>query len=322
MKNIFCMRSRIFLVLAGFFAIIWPAMAFAQSSGSNQGLTISPFLLERKMEKGQSTDELIDITNTSDRVLPVEITINDFVPVGENGQQQFLPAGDGDARFSLSKWVHITGSPKPQLAPGEKTSIAFTITPPANAEDGGHYGAILFGFQGGQAEGTAVAVAQKIGAIILVKLGKVNEEGQVAKFSTERGFYEYPPVTFVTRFNNTGNVHVKPRGSISITNMFGRKIASVQVNENANNVLAQSERQFKSAWSDTFAFGRYAAEVKLVYGDSGQVASAKTVFWVIPWKVSLVAAVVIFLILLLLITGIRRYNRWILKQANKQRNKK
>ncbi len=301
------------MLVAGFLAIGAPARA--QMGPAGQGLTITPFLLERQMQKGDTSNEIIDIINTSDQPMPVDITINDFVPVGDNGQQLFMDGGKGDPRYSLSSWITIESNPKQNLAPHERTSLEFSIHPPMNAEDGGHYGAILFSFMPPQPEGSAVAVAQKLGAIILVKLGKVSESGQIVKFGAIKFFHEYPPVEFTTVFKNTGNVHVKPRGSIVVTNMFGRKIASVLVNENANNVLADTERAFTSTWKDRFGFGPYRAEVRLVYGDSGQIETARTTFWIIPWKITLAVAAGLFILLVLLIGGVRRYNRWLLKRA-------
>lgn len=286
---------------------------FAQTN--TQGLIISPFLLERQMEKGQTTDEIIDITNTSNRALPVDISVNDFFPQGLNGEPVFKNAGEGDSRFSLSSWITIKSNPKPLLNPGERTSINFSITPPLNAEDGGHYGAILFTFQNSRPEGSAVAVAQKLGAIILVKLGKAVESGEVASFKTTKSFYEYPPVDFLTIFHNTGNVHLKPRGGIVITNWFGRKADTISVNPNANNVLPQSSRQFISQWKTGFAFGHYTAEAQLVYDQTGTVVTAKTSFWVIPWKITLSVALGLFLLLFLLVWGIRLYNRWLINKV-------
>ena len=180
---------------------------------------------------------------------------------------------------------------------------------------------MLFTFQGPTPSGTAVAVAQKLGAIILVKLGKATESGQIVSFGPSKTFSEYPPITFTTRFKNTGNVHVKPRGSIIITNMFGKTVANVSVNENANNVLPNSERLFTSTWKDSFGFGRYTASEKLIYGDSGQVEMATTSFWVIPWKTSLIVVVVLFLSILILVWVMRIYNRWLLNKALNMRNR-
>lgn len=290
------------------------SFAFAQSLTTGQGLSISPFLLERKMEKGQTTNEIIEISNTSDQVLPLNITINDFLPQGTTGQQVFLDSGQGDPHYSLSSWITIHSPPKQVLQPHEKTQISFSITPPLNADEGGHYGAILFSAQTSNLEGTSVAIQQKLGAIVLIKLGKAVEDGQISKFEPEHSYYNYPPVSFITSFKNSGNVHVKPRGSISIHNWFGRKIANVLVNENGNNVLAQTERDFTSTWKDKFAFGRYRAEVKLVYGDSGQVLIASSSFWVIPWKMTLGGAIGLFVLTLLGIYGVRKYNKWLIKK--------
>lgn len=296
----------------------------AQATAS-QGLTISPFLLERQMQKGETTEEIIDITNTSSRALPVDVTVNDFYPQGDNGEPVFLDAGKGDSHYSLSSWLKIESNPKPILQPGEKTSINFSITPPINAEDGGHYGALLFTFQGGSAEGSAVAVTQKLGAIILVKLGKATTGGNVSEFKTAKSFYEYAPVTFLTKFKNTGNVHVKPRGGVVITNWFGKKVATVLVNENANNVLPDSERQFTSIWKTGFAFGHYKAEAQLVYDDTGTIASSVTYFWVIPWKITLLIAFILFVLIALFSWMMRAYNRRLIKkvyQAQQKRDKK
>jgi hypothetical protein len=318
--------SRLLWVLAAVVVLpcifLVPPRVLAQALTQQQGLTISPFLLERQMQKGGSSDEIIDIANTSDRTLPVVISVNDFIPVGEDGQQQFVSPGQGDPRYSLSSWINFTSDPKPLLVPGEKTSIHFTIRPPADAEDGGHYGAILFTFQSSPQAGTGSVIVQKLGAIILVKLGKALENGQISKFGPDHSFYQYPPVTFTTRFKNTGNVHVAPRGSIAIYNMFGREIATTLVNENANNVLANTERQFISTWNSNFAFGLYHAKLKLIYGDSGSVDAAEATFWVLPWKTALLFGLLLFIFILIFTHLVRRYNRWLLNKAYGNQNKK
>jgi hypothetical protein len=288
--------------------------ASAQTTAS-QGLTISPFLLERQMDKGQTLNEIIDAVNTTNRTLPVDISVMDFIPVGDNGQQQYLDPGQGDPHFSLSSWISIKNNPKQVLKPNERTEVNFSITAPQNADNGSHWGAVMFSFQGPAVSGSAVQVTQKIGAIVLIKLGKAQEDGRITNFQTDKNFYEYSPVRFLTSFNNTGNVHVKPRGAITITNSFGKKVGSVLVNENANNVLPQSSRTFESMWKDKFAFGKYTADVQLVFGDSGTVVSAETNFWVIPWKLTIGLGLLLFIVLIILIQGLKIYNRWLINKA-------
>lgn len=303
----------VFSIVFGFSTI-----ALAQNLDPNrptQGLSVSPFILERQMEKGQTLQETIEATNTTDRTLPIDISVDDFTASGDNGQQTFLQSGEGDQTYALSKWITVSNSPKLVLKPHEKTQIVFKITAPQNAENGGHYGAVMFSFSGAPVAGSAVQVSQKIAAIILVKLGKSIEAGNINKFETVQSLYDHGPIVFDTRFHNTGNVHVKPRGAITITNMFGKKVGTAIVNENGNNVLPNSERLFASSWKDDFAFGRYTASVQLVYGDSGQVITAETSFWVIPYRLIFGIAFGLFIIIFGLSFGIRKYNQWFMKKV-------
>ena len=316
--------SKSFLFLAITFFLATPAMSLAQipNLGTSQGLTISPFLLERQLEKGQTLEDSIDVSNTTNNTLPIDIIVKDFLPTGDNGQEIFLDAGQGDPTYSLASWVTIKNSPKLVLGPHEHTNVDFSITPPMNAEDGGHYGAILFSFKGATVNGSAVQVTQQLGAVLLAKLGKVTEDGTIAQFSPNHSFYEYPPVDFITRFKNTGNVHVQPRGGISVYNMFGKQIANVQVNPNAFNTLPNSERNYPAQWKDTFGFGRYTAVERLTYGDSGVMVNASTSFWVIPWRLIIGVGILLFILLVILRTLLRRYNASVIRKAYEMQQKK
>ncbi len=310
-------RGRVWLSIL-FFAVLFcvpMSHGFAQESGQIRGLTITPFLIELQLEKGQTVSKEIELINTNPFPIVVNPEIKDFLPEGENGQQTFFEPGKGDPTFSLSSWIKLENPAQINLKPKDSIKFKFDITPPQTAENGGHYGAILFSFQGVGIEGSSVAVTQKIGTIVLVKLGKAIEDGNIVNFSTEKGMYEYPPITFTTKFKNTGNVHVKPRGSVTIYNSFGKKVGLTKVNENGNNVLPNSERVFKSEWEDTYAFGRYTADEKLTFGDGGQLVTSQTSFWVIPWRMALGLIIGLFILGIILVAGTRRYNKWIIQQA-------
>jgi hypothetical protein len=312
----------IILSLVLIFGFTFTSTALAQGASTNnrpeQGLSISPFILERQMDKGQTLNETIEVTNTTNRTLPIDISVNDFTASGEDGQQTFLEPGEGDQTYALSKWITISNSPKLVLKPQEKTEVQFTITAPQNAEDGGHYGAVVFSFAGAPVDGSAVQVAQKLASIILVKSGKSKEDGLISEFKTKHILSQSSPIAFETKFKNTGNVHVKPRGAITIYNMFGKKVGTALVNPNANNVLPNSDRIFESNWQDKFAFGRYTASVELVYGDSGAVVKSQTSFWVIPFKLVGGLALILLVIIVVLTFGMRRYNRWFMAKLQAQ----
>jgi len=114
---------------------------------------------------------------------------------------------------------------------------------------------------------------------------------------------------------------------VGITDMFGRKLAAVNVNTPPGNVLPQSTRTFKQALDKAVIgnkrlFGRYKATLKTTYGSDKKVITSTVVFWIIPYR--LVAAVILALVSLFFLLRflIRRYNRRILAQAQKRNQPK
>ena len=71
------------------------------------------------------------------------------------------------------------------------------------------------------------------GVLFLIKVdGNITEKADLAESFTanpdgkQSFFFENSPITFVTRFNNTGNVHVKPSGKIELTSALQVEVKS------------------------------------------------------------------------------------------------
>ncbi|HXY17902.1 MAG TPA: hypothetical protein VEH48_00585, partial [Candidatus Nitrosopolaris sp.] len=136
-------------------------------------------------------------------------------------------------------------------------------------------------------------------------------------------FFQSAPLNFVERLKNNGNVHLQPTGQVTITDMFGRKLATLPVNVPPGNILPASIREFsqaldKSVIGNKKLFGHYTAKMSVTYGTDKKALNSSLGFWVIPFK--LVAGVIIVLIagFFAIRYAIRRYNRYILEQANKR----
>jgi hypothetical protein len=156
---------------------------------------------------------------------------------------------------------------------------------------------------------------------------------QLSDFKTDKFIYEYLPTTFEIKVQNSGNIHLIPVGDIFIDQGDTKDIAVFPVNEGRGNVLPQSGRTLTASWSDGFAvkvpkeengavvrndngetvyttkwdftkadkfrFGKYTANLLLVYdnGERDIPLEASVDFWIIPWKILLVAGVVVILVL-------------------------
>ena len=304
--------------------------ASTTSSNYGQALEIAPPIIYLSANPGQTITTQIYIRDISSGNLIVSGKVNDFVAAGEDGTPKILLNNVTNNPYTLQSW--ITPISSLLLIPREIKALPVTIKVPANASPGGHYGVIRFTATPPSLAGSGVSISTSLGSLILVTVsGKITENLSVHSFSVNKAgntgsFFESGPLNFVEQIKNTGNVQEQPVGQVSIVDMFGSKLASVNVNLPPGNVLPQSIRKFTQPLDSTvignkFLFGRYTAKLKVTYGANHKVITAALVFWVIPYRL-------IGLIIILLIGGffvlrhvIRRYNKHIVAQAQKQNRK-
>ncbi len=281
-----------------------------------EGLGIDPFLIEINTQIGTTTTKKIKLTNTTNDALSFVASINDFVPNGNTGQALFLDSEkESDPRFSLNRWVTITKQPTFTIPPRGNTEVEFSITPPVNAEPGTHYGGILFGRPAEELKDSETGVQQKVGAIILVKLGKSEENVQVANFGANKKIFQKEIVNFDTLLSNEGNVHSKPKGDITIKNIFGKAIAQVPVNRDALIMLPQTHRSFLSEWDPKFEIGRFTAEEVLYYGNPKLELHSTVVFWILPFKEIGLGLLILLISGIIMYRGVKAYNSYIIKHS-------
>ncbi len=297
------------------------------SPATAQGLEISPPVIELRADPGQTLTVQIRLRDVSSGPLVVRATADDFGAKGENGDPQILLDEKEATRYSLKFWVEPL--PSFSLVPQEVKTIPVKIVVPANAEPGGHYGVIRFTGTPPELEGTGVSLTASLGALVLLRVsGDITEKLAVEEFYTSKtlenksvkktGFFETGPIGFTERLKNGGSVHVKPVGYVSVYNMFNKRIAQLPVSNPARNVLPSSIRKFDQQLETKRLFGRYTAKMDVSYG-SGKRLTETVSFWVIPYKLILIALVAIILLIVVLRQGLRRYNRWIISQASRRR---
>jgi hypothetical protein len=296
---------------------------------NGQALEIAPPLLYLTVNPGQVVHTQILIRDIASGNLIVTGQVNDFVADGEDGAPKVLLNSNYNDPYSLKGWV--TPLPSLELIPEQIKTLPVTLNIPANASPGGHYGVIRFTATAPSLQGSGVSLSASLGALILLTVsGKITEHLSVQEFSVNHTgktgtFFESGPLNFVERLKNTGNVHVEPAGQVQISDMFGKNLATVNVNVPPGNILPSSTRKFSQSLDKTVIgnkrlFGRYRANLKITYGTSKKVLATSLVFWVIP--VRLIAIIIALLIigLFLLRYAIRRYNRYILDRAQKSRH--
>lgn len=303
--------------------------ATAPAGGTGQALEIAPPIENISGNPGQTVHLTIKLRDISKSDLIVSGEVNDFVAAGEDGTPKILLKNDdNDNPYSLRKWVSAV--PTFRMSAGHIQNLPVTITIPANAAPGGHYGVIRFTGTPPDVKGNGVSLSASLGTLVLLKVnGPVKEELSIKEFSASKdgktsSLFESGPLDFIEKVQNSGNIHESPTGHIVIKNMFGKTIAGLNINVPPHNILPASTRKFtepldKTVIGNKKLFGRYTADMTLTYGSGGSQKTLKSSmsFWVIPWRLILIIIVVLIGGFFLLRSLMRRYNRRII---NKSRN--
>lgn len=310
----------VLIASAGFFA----HQAFATAIVSNgddgsisQELSLSPFIFNEQIQKGQSAREVIVLTNQSSDTIQLSAATSDFIPGADNGNPIFNPDdAQNNPQYSLSSWLSI-GKVPPRVAPGSAVTIPVTITVPTDAEDGSHYGGVLFTYSIPQPFGL-VSITKKAATLFFVQTGTANPQLSIQKFQANKKIVTGGTVSFSSEFLNDGNIHLQPKGYIHISNLFGTEVAAVQVNADAHILLPQTSRTFISSWNTSFRFGPYQLDQVVYYGAPGQTvfeAHAIQTIWILPVMPLVIILVALIILFFLARFGIRKYKKHILERA-------
>ncbi len=280
--------------------VILSFLVFPYAKAANEtSISISPLIFDLSANPGDTVTNELLIRNSGAEPTVVSVEALDFVASGEEGE---INLTDSQSTYSLASWIELDSN-QFTLKGGEQTKVKFSIRVPFNAEPGGHYASVYVHLSPTlENASSGSGVGQKIGSLILMKVAGTTKEGAEAEtFKTTKSVYENGPVNFNIRIKNTGSVHVKPKGIIAITDIFGKKVADVAVEQ--KNILPGAVRHTTATWEKTPKFGKYTATLLSYYGSDNKLLTTATTFWIIPWKTFAVIAAVIILLIVLIWLG-------------------
>jgi hypothetical protein len=306
--------------------------AKAANQNAGQALEIAPPVLNLTADPGQTITTKIILRDVSTSRLVVRNQINDFVAGGEDGTPRLLLDDTAEASpYSLKSWIQPL--PEFTLNPKEINELPVKIVVPRDAAPGGYYAVVRFTATAPDLDSTGVALSASLGTLVLMRInGDAKESTKIEQFTTTKGgketkLFESQPVTFLARLKNEGSTHEQPTGAIVVSDMFGNKIAGVNVNLSRGNVLPGSIRKFeqpldKSTIGNRFLLGRYTAEMTLTYGTKGQTITESTSFWVIPYRLVAFALLLILILIIVIRISLKRYTERVVERSRSRRRRR
>jgi hypothetical protein len=281
------------LVCFGVFGFCFFSSLNQTKAVESSGLALSPPTFELSANPGDVLENTIRLENLTERSMKIAVDKRNFTALGEEGGIDFTTE-DEEASFSLASWVTVFPS-EAEIGPKKTITFTFRTEIPLNAEPGGHFGSIVFKTGGAMPGQTGAALSQELGALVLLRVaGKATEKAFLESFNSNKKIWEKGPVEFEIRVRNQGNVHIKPIGIITITDFFGKKVDSFNIEP--KNVLPGSIRKSTAVWNKKFLIGKYNATVILNYGIQNQMISGSTTFIAFPYKIGgIILAVLLIL---------------------------
>lgn len=333
MKRLTRYISLALMGLSLFFMGMVPALAASQSSsGTGNGLKISPVRTDLTIAPGSSASVTIYVQNVTSADATFQALVNDFVAGNNENGQPSLILDNSKYAPSHSLKRYIASIPNVTIAAGQTRPVQVSINIPADAAGGGYFGAVRFAPVENTNGKQNVTLAASVGSLILVKVpGDIKDNLTISSFDVRNSaaansgssfFTSSGSLYSVVRFNNQGNVQEEPFGKI-ILKKGGKVLQTTEINNTdpRGNVLPNSIRRFSVKLDKVGSWGKYTVEGNFGYGTNGQLLSATSSFYVVP--VMLIASVVVVLALVLLaIFGLprvmRRYNQRVLRRAGRR----
>lgn len=272
---------------------------YAQSNEDTRNYTVIPPAIEYSIKPGAIAEGTLKIVNDAPEITTFNLTVQDFIVGDTVGTPTILPPNTLSNKYSAAAWLGVTPGTI-TVKSHERKNLRFYLQVPSDARPGGHYAAVIYTPQNTLGvKGTGAAVQTQIGTLFYIGVqGPITEKAVVTEFKANR-FQEYGPVEVKTQIKNMGDLHIRPNGYISVTNMFGQRAYVVPLDQ--HNIFPETARDFINTFGRKLMIGRYTVSFLATYGTNNNLPlSASIVIWIFPWKITLL----IILIVIAAILGI------------------
>jgi hypothetical protein len=262
--------------------LIFARPAFAQDG---IGVRVQPSTLDERADPGETISGVLTVTNQEGGRQTYYIATRNIDDMDESGRPEFSKDDPTDPMRAAS-WIKLDTT-SITLDQGLSAEVPYHIVVPSEASPGSYFAAIFVTREAVNPTESGAGVGFQVASLLNLRVnGTALESVLFRELSTQKTFYTEPNVTFTARLENTGTVHERPRGVITISNMFGRRVGQLILNENAGGIMPRNDRVYETTWStDAFTLGRYTASASVVFGDTDkQTITRDVTFWVVPLK--------------------------------------
>lgn len=271
---------------------------FSQSSGS---ITIEPAFQDVTLAANEPFKEFnFELTNKTNTSQNLKLSVVDFGGLEETGGLVFhgLTQPKADYKYALAKWIELEKQ-QITLAAGQTQKVLVKLINQESLSPGGHYGAILVKPQASTGRsGQAVDISPVISSLILAKkTGGEIYRMELTGVNANQSWLNLPSQINLL-FKNTGNVHLVPRGLISLKDPRGKLISEATINTESGRILPETSREYKNSLTkiaNGWLPGNYELTAQFRYDENDKFLTYRQTFFYLG-RLTIFALIVIFII--------------------------
>lgn len=247
---------------------------------TESAMSAAPAILESVLNPESPTLTIISVQNNTNFPLPIKGSASAFL-ANEN------LAPEKEETFDASKWITLDPSDF-ILQPHEVKKIKVTITPPKDAEPGGHYATIFFRplIPADAVSASSTISLARIGVLtMMIYPGEIKNSLDSSPLAAPT-WQSFGPINFGADLTNSGSIHTLPVAKLTIHNYWGKQVAEIV--HPPSIVLPGTTKSFNFVWDRVLLLGHYKATLAVDPGsDQSPLAIDPISFWIFPWPVIL-----------------------------------
>ena len=245
------------------FATLVPSLGFP----AGVSLSVAPVRVEHLVQQGERGTDMILVTNDGTASTRVKVSIEDWT-LTRDGSPMFMKAEKNP--YSCADWIRINPVDF-RIPAGQTKEVRYTVTVPQGIEDGGYRAAIIFETVPDVTPGEKkkrMLIKGRIATILYEVVGKLTPQGHAKSLRAEP---KKDGIDFVLLLENTGKVHFRTKGIISVTDSNGGKAFEVEIPEAP--VLPGTEREMRAPYDKPVPKGRYSATAVVDLGNKDLIGA-------------------------------------------------
>jgi hypothetical protein len=237
------MYSKIFLsIIICLLASLYRGPSPVHAQQSSGALTVSPAFTDITLEQPDEEKTIkLTLHNSSLEIVTLELYPIDFKQQNEFGGVGFLGKDTaGGYSYSLSSFLTLETT-SVSLRGNEERTVKVSIKNREDLSPGGHYAAIVAKVGGLDAAQTSVAPSVS-SLILLRKSGGERFNLSLVKAALPALFSFTHPKKVELLFQNEGNIHLTPYGTIEVRDLWDQLVYKGVINTSSLKILPESRR--------------------------------------------------------------------------------